>query len=167
MAICNRLERVLHQGKNICEQTIFAVTGERKEEKTFDVLFVDSRGAGASLLAEHYCRRAYPEAGTFASAGWAAQGTPDEAFVDFGTSKGLDLGKATPRSFDDLRSQLADYDLIIDLVGGVREHMSKIPFHTTVLSWPIDDRADPEAVHEQLSPRISHLMELLRGEDED
>ena len=59
------------------------------------------------------------------------------------------------------------YDLVIDLVGGVRKHLTRIPFHTMILSWPIEDRTDPEAVYKQLTPRISDLMELLRGEDED
>ena len=167
MAIFNRLERILHQGKNICEQTIFAVTGEGKEEKTFNVLFVDGRNAGASLLAEHFCRKAYAEAGTFESAGWnVAEGT-DDAFIEFADSKGLDLRDTEPRSMDQVLEQIADYDLIIDLVGGVREHLTRIPFHTTILSWSIEDRSDPEAVYKQIAPRVSDLMELLRGEDDD
>ncbi|MFP8875072.1 MAG: PhoU domain-containing protein, partial [Myxococcota bacterium] len=167
MAIFNRLERILHQGKNICEQTIFAVTGEGKEEKTFDVLFVDSRNAGASLFAEYFCRKAYAGTGSFESAGWEVAEGADDAFIEFADSRGLDLRDAQPRSFDDVVGQIADYDLVIDLVGGVREHLTKIPFHTTILSWPIEDRTDPEAVYKQLAPRISDLMELLRGEDED
>ncbi len=166
-AICNRLERIIHQAKNICEQTIFAVTGERKQEKTFDFLFVDSRGAGASLLAARYCRHAYPDAGTYHSAGWDAVSEPDDAFVKFAESKGLDIRDAVPSSFDDIIGQVADYDLIVDLVGGVRDHIRKVPFHTTVINWPLDDRADPAAVAEQLFPRLSDLMQTLRGEDED
>ncbi len=167
MAIFNRLERILHQGKNVSEQTIFAVTGEGKEEKTFDVLFVDSRNAGASALAEHYCRKAYPDAGSFESAGWDAVEAPDESFIDFGDSKGLDLRDISPRAFSDVVKQVADYDLVIDLVGGVREHLTRIPFHTTILSWPLEDRDDPESVYKQLAPQISDLMEILRGEEED
>jgi hypothetical protein len=63
--------------------------------------------------------------------------------------------------------QVADYDLVIDLVGGVREHLTRIPFHTTILSWPLEDRDDPESVYKQLAPQISDLMEILRGEEED
>ena len=167
MAIFNRLERILHQGKNVSEQTIFTVTGEGKEEKTFDVLFVDSRNAGASALAEHYCRKAYPEAGTFESAGWDVVSEPDQAYIEFADSKGLDLRDLEPRSFSDVIKQVADYDLVIDLAGGVREHLTRIPFHTTILSWPLEDRDDPESVYKQLAPQVSELMELLRGEEED
>lgn len=167
MAIFNRLERILHQGKNICEQTIFAATGEIKEEKTFDILFVDSRNVGASALAEHFCRKAYPDAGTYESAGWNAGTTPSDAYIEFAGSLGLDLRDVEPRSFDDILSQVADYDLVVDLVGGVRERLTRIPFHTTILAWPLEERDDPEAVYKQLAPRVSDLMELLRGEEGD
>ncbi|MDP6761453.1 MAG: phosphate signaling complex protein PhoU [Planctomycetota bacterium] len=167
MAVINRLERVLHQAKNICEQTIFAVTGEGKEEKTFDVLFLDGRNAGASVLAEHYCRKAYPDCGTFESAGWAAENAPDQAFVAFGIEKGLDLLGTTPRAFGGLEDQVSDFDLIIDLSGDAREHLAKVPFHSVLLHWRLEDRGDPEAVYKQLVTRVRDLMALLRGEDDD
>ena len=72
-----------------------------------------------------------------------------------------------PSSFADITGQVADYDLIIDLVGGVRDHIRKVPFHTTVINWPLEDRANPAAVAEQIFPRLSDLMQTLRGEDED
>jgi phosphate transport system protein len=167
MAIFNRLERILHQAKNVCEQTLFYVTGEKKDEKTFDVLFVDSRNVGASALAEHYCRKAYPEAGTFESAGWDIAKTPDQKYIEYADTLGLDLRDIEARSFEQVLTQVADYDLIIDLAGGVRSHLTRIPFHTVILSWPLSNREDPAEVFEQLSPQISDLMELLRGEEED
>lgn len=167
IAILNRLERILHQAKNISEQTLFAVTGEGKHEKTFDVLFVDARNAGASVLAEHYCRRAYPECGSFESAGWAAEGQPDPSYVEFAIEKGIDLLGTHPRAFGEMVDQVSDFDLIIDLAGGVRDHLAKVPFHSTLIHWPLDDREDPAATYKQLVPRIRDLMVLLRGEDDD
>jgi len=167
MAICNRLERTLHQGKNICEQTLFAVAGEEKEEKTFDVLFIDERNAGASMLAEHYCRKAYPESGSFESAGWQVAAEVDNGFVEYGLEKGIDLRDRRPVSFDSVTDRLSDFDLIIDLADGVREHINKIPFHTSLLRWSLEDRRDPAAVYQELVPRVRDLMALLRGEDDD
>jgi phosphate transport system protein len=51
MATLNRLERVIHQAKNICEETIFVATGKTKGEKTFQILFVDGKNDGLSQLA--------------------------------------------------------------------------------------------------------------------
>lgn len=164
-AVSNRLERIIHQSKNISEQTLFALTGERKKEKTFDFLFVDQAGAGSSLLAAEYCRRAYPDAGTFRCAGWTPAGEPSEAFVAFAASKGIDLSVTVPVSFDDIRTHMDDFEFIVDLDGGVRDHIRKVPFHTTILRWPLEHPSDPEAVHKELVHRLSDLMETLRGED--
>lgn len=167
MAIFNRLERVLHQSKNICQQTVFAVTGEVKPTKTFDILFVDGRNAGASVLAEHFARRAYPEAGTFESAGWDTAEQVDSSFVSFGETVGLSLVNEEPRVFSGKSRDLREYDLVIDLAGGVHEHVRKVPYHTTLLSWPFTDRKNAEAVLAQLVPRLSDLMETLRGDEDD
>lgn len=166
-AIVHRLERVIHMGKNISEQTLFSLTGERKGEKTFDFLFVDRAGAGAALLAAQFARKAYPDAGTFRCAGWDAAGEPSAAFIEFAESKGIDLRVAVPISFDDIRNNVEDFDFVIDLEGGIREHIRKVPFHTTILSWPLSDSSDPKAVQMELVPRLNDLMEVLRGENED
>jgi phosphate transport system protein len=167
MAMFNRLERVLHQSKNICQQTVFAVTGEVKPKKTFDILFVDGRNAGASVLAEHYARKAYPEAGNFESAGWDTNEQMDPAYVTFGEDIGLSLVNEEPRVFSGRTRDLREFDLIIDLAGGVHEHVRKVPYHTTLLSWRLENRRDPKAVFDQLLPRLGELMETLRGEEED
>lgn len=166
-AVSNRLERIIHQSKNISEQTLFAETGERKKQKTFDFLFVDRAGAGASLLAAGFARKAYPEAGTFRCAGWSAANEPDEAFVDFADSKGIDLNITVPASFDDIRSHMDDFEFVVDLDGGIREHIHKVPFHTTILRWPLENASDPVDVHQQLVERLGDLMETLRGESAD
>ena len=166
-AIVHRLERVIHVGKTISDQTIFSLTGERKGEKTFDFLFVDKTGAGAALLAAYYCRKAYPDAGTFRCAGWSAPDEPKEEFVEFAESKGIDLRVAVPVSFDDVRDHFDEFDFVIDLEGAIRQHIRKVPYHTTVLSWKLDDLSDPKAVHEELVTRMSDLMEILRGETDD
>lgn len=167
LAIFNRLERAIHQAKNICDQTVFVVTGKAKDEKTFDILFVDSRNAGASLLAERFARKAYRDSGSFQSAGWEVVDTVDPAYLEFAEKKGLYLGDAVPRQFDASADRLREFDFVIDLTGNAREHIPKVPFHTTLLSWPLENRSDPEAVYKQLSARIGVLMDRLRGDEED
>jgi hypothetical protein len=69
MATFNRLERVIHQAKNICEETQFVGTGRLKSEKVFQILFVGDKNNGASQLAEHFTRKAFPQSGKYRSAG--------------------------------------------------------------------------------------------------
>jgi phosphate transport system protein len=164
MATFNRLERVIHQAKNICEETIFVATGRQKGEKTFHVLFVDGPNTGASLLAEHFTRKAFPQSGRYRSAGWAPGEEVDPAWLRFAQTVGLDLGKAWPTPLSTLQPQFDEYHLIIGLGLDCRAHIDKVPFHTTLLAWDVDPAAEPEVVYRQLTPRIRELMERLRGE---
>jgi phosphate transport system protein len=164
MATFNRLERVIHQAKNVCEETIFVVTGTAKGEKSFRLLYVDASNAGASQLAEHFTRKAFPNSGTYQSAGWAAAEQIDPAFRGFAETVGLDLSKSWPTDISTLTEQLDQYDLIISLGEGAREHLPRLPFHTTSLEWDLDPDAAPDMTYRQLTPRIRELMEQLRGE---
>ncbi|MFY9344373.1 MAG: PhoU domain-containing protein [Planctomycetota bacterium] len=164
MASFNRLERVIHQAKNLCEETVFVVTGKQKGEKVFHILFVDGANNGASQLAEHFTRKAFPQSGRYRSAGWQAADEIDAGWLRFAQTVGIDLAKAWPTPFASLQPQLDEYHLVIGLQAGAREKVGKLPFHTTMLMWDVDPAASPEGAYRQLTPRIRELMELLRGE---
>ncbi len=164
MATFNRLERVIHQAKNICEETIFVATGRMKGEKTFHILFVDADNSGPSQIAEHFTRKAFPQSGRYRSAGWNPAEEIDGAYSKFAQSVGIDLAKAWPTPLTTLREQLDDYQLVVGIGADARERIGRVPFHTTVLVWKLDTNAGPEAVYRQLTPRIRELMERLRGE---
>jgi phosphate transport system protein len=165
MATFNRLERVIHQAKNICEETLFVVTGRMKGEKQFQILFVDAENNGASQLAEHFTRKAFPQSGRYRSAGWAVAEEIDPGYQRFAQTVGLDLGKAWPTPLSTLRDQLDDYQFVIGIGSEARERVGKVPFHTTVVTLDIPTASGPEAVYRELTPRLRDLMERLRGEE--
>lgn len=164
MASVNRLERVIHQAKNICEETVFVVTGKQKGEKTFHILFVDEANNGPSQLAEHFTRKAFPQSGRYRSAGWNAAEEIDATYLRFAQTVGIDLAKAWPAPLASMQPQLDEYHLVIGLDRESRGKVGKLPFHTTMLVWDVDAKAGPEGVYRQLTPRLRQLMELLRGE---
>jgi phosphate transport system protein len=164
MATFNRLERVIHQAKNICEETVFVATGKMKGEKTFNILFVDAGNSGPSQLAEHFTRKAFPQSGRYRSVGWAPAEDIDTDYQRFALTVGIDLAKAWPTPLATLREQLDEYQIVIGVVAGAREHVGKLPFHTTMLVWDIDPATGPEGVYRQLTPRVRELFEILRGE---
>lgn len=164
MATFNRLERVIHQAKNICEETVFVVTGKTKGEKTFNILFLDEQNNGPSQLAEHFTRKAFPQSGRYRSAGWQATEDIDPAYQRFAQTVGIDLAKAWPASLTTVRDQLDEYHLIIGLDRQSRQQVGKLPFHTIMLVWDVDANSGPEGVYRQLAPRVRELMEHLRGE---
>jgi phosphate transport system protein len=164
LATFNRLERVIHQSKNICEETIFSVTGKTKPPKKFDILFLDERGSGASALAEHLARKAYPEIGKYASAGWAPARTLDSAYVEFAEQKGIDLSKARLETVRcDKVEDLSAFDIVVTLDPDGRTHIGKLPFHTIHLQWDLDTSRGPAEVYRQLADRLSALMDKLQG----
>ncbi|MCA8950843.1 MAG: hypothetical protein KDE27_15170 [Planctomycetes bacterium] len=164
MATFNRLERVIHQAKNICEETIFVATGRAKGEKVYELLFVDESNSGASLLAEHFTRKNFPASGRYRSAGWHPAEETDASYVEFAHTVGLDLAESWPKPLAAQREQLDDFHFLVGLGVGARERIGPVPFHTTVLEWPVDVAAPPDAVYRALAPRIRELMEQLRGE---
>jgi phosphate transport system protein len=164
MATFNRLERVIHQAKNICEETIFVATGKTKGEKTFQILFVDERNDGPSQIAEHFTRKAFPQSGRYRSCGFAPAEDVDPEYVRFGQTIGLDLTKAWPSAIGALRDQMDEYHVVVGLCADARERLGKVPFHTTVLVWKVDASAGPEGVYREIAPRVRDLVEKLRGE---
>ena len=166
LIILHRLERVADQAKNICEETIFAATGETKAPKTFSILFVDERNDRASQLAEAWARKYYPKSGRYASAGWAAAARLPDDLLEFVEKHGLDFAGARPTAIADLPDELGDFDLIVSLEGDPRPHLGEIPFHTVVLEWDIGSPSAPlDEVARGIAAQLQHLVELLRGDD--
>lgn len=173
--VLNRLGRVSDQAKNICEETIFAVTGESKEPKTYRVLFVDERNDGLSQLAAAYARKAYVDTGRFSSAGWAPAEALNPHYQHFMEDRGLDAEECVPSPLQGLLKGLAEYHVVVSLGGDLRPHTGAIPFRTVVLEWdlaPDLEGLDAERTREllaqtqkDLGARIRNLMELLRGEE--
>lgn len=163
LVIFNALDRVGDQAKNICEETIFAVTGETKEPKVYQVLFADERNAAASQLAAAYARKVFPASGQYASAGWRAAGSLDPACVEFMEQHGLETEGARPSSLDAGHAALARYHVVAALEPGIRDHIAELPFHTVLLEWEIPQDS-LEGSYAAIAHHVRELMETLRGE---
>ncbi|GDY02850.1 hypothetical protein LBMAG49_21790 [Planctomycetota bacterium] len=164
MATFNRLERVIHQAKNICEETTFVATGKTKGEKNFQILFVDERNDGASQLAESFARKAFPQSGQYRSAGWSPAENIHADFARFGQQHGIDLARAWPMDLAALTAGLDEFQFVIGLHPNAREKIGRVPFHTIVLIWDLTAAKSPDDFYRLLAPMIRMLMEQLRGE---
>ena len=174
LVVINRLGRVSDQAKNICEETVFAVTGETKAPKVYRILFVDERNDGYSQMAEAYARKVFPQSGRYASAGWRPADSLDPACARFLDGNGFEVEGLKPRLLDLPLEELGDYHVIVNLEQGQEAPLPGIPFHTVLLDWGVGpapaglDRQRTDALYEQahkeISTRIRELMETLRGE---
>jgi phosphate transport system protein len=170
LRISNLLKRVGEQAANICEQAIFAETGEAREGRVFRILFAGDRNERGSQIAEAYARKAYPESGIYASAGVHPAEALDPVLIDFMDSKGVDVSDARPSMLEPLQDRPRHFHVIVRMAPSVREVIKDIPFRTVVLDWDVDapPGLDPdtlEQVYEAVVVRVQDLMRTLAGPD--
>jgi len=170
--IFSQLKRVADQAKNICEETVFAATGEMKAPKVYNILFLDEDNSCQSQMAEAMARKYFPGSGNYASAGARPARMLNPAMTAFMDRHGISMAAAGPKALDMTPLELTTQHVIVSLQGPVRSYFEQIPFHTTPLEWALDPPpADPgvaeawlEAVYRDLGVQIRELMETLRGE---
>jgi len=173
--IFTHLKRVADQAKNLCEETIFAVTGATKAPKIYNILFVDKDNSCLSQMAEAIARKTFPESGNYSSAGAQPAAAVNPAVVQFMTEHGVDLSSATPVALDMTHHELAEKHFIVSLQGPVRDLVPQIPFHTTGLEWDVGPISTGEQeslsteelqmLYRQLATHVRDLVGILRGED--
>ncbi|MDJ0834552.1 MAG: phosphate signaling complex protein PhoU [Gammaproteobacteria bacterium] len=174
-AVFTQLKRVADQAKNLCEEAVFAATGETKAPKTYDVLFVDNDNSCLSQMATAIAGNNYPGSGVFASAGKEPAAVLNTTMVAFLKGHGISLEGESPKALNPAPEALSLHHVIISLEGPVSDYFENIPFHTTPLAWDvgsISDSGDAQEVSRQLEEayreialRVRDLMETLRGED--
>jgi phosphate transport system protein len=173
--IFTHLKRVADQAKNLCEETVFAVSGETKAPKVYNILFVDERNCLLGPMAEAIARNSFPESGNYSSAGSTPSTELNPAMVRFMGEHGADLSGVKPQGLNLTHYELAEKHVIVSLQGPVRNFVPELPFHTTGLEWevgPVEDdqlqtlgTEEMESIYRQIASQVSDLMELLRGSD--
>ena len=176
LIILNRIERVSDQAKNICEETVFAVTGETKKRKNYHVLFLEEGDDCRTQMAVAYARKAYPELGTFSSAGPKPSAAIDAGCKLFLEEKGLYLDDAKTHRLQDLPDDWEANHIIVSLDGPIEKYVERIPFHTVTLQWDLPERPTMpadwpdvasafESIYQELVARIGALVETLYGSE--
>jgi phosphate transport system protein len=174
----NRLSRVADQAENICEETIFAATGEMTKKRLSSVLFVAERDDAFTQLAVAYSRKAFSERNRFESAGWSEASEIEPRCRLFMEARGLDSGRLKPSTLDELGPEILEFDIIVSLQGRPgRQIAHDLPFRTVVLDWDVgvppndldQDRAEAalEGAFGRIRDEVGRLMEMMRGREVD
>lgn len=175
LRVINLIKRVAEQAENICEQTLFFVTGETRDPRVFRILFVDERNDGASAMAEAYARKAFPESGTYASAGWNPAGAFDPGLAAFLDRNGFNIGGKGPTRLRPIHEEPRHWNVVVGMHPDVREHIPRVPFRTVLLEWdlgldpsnlPVDlTEEQMDALFKSIAVRVQDLMQTLQGPD--
>jgi phosphate transport system protein len=173
-AIFNQLKRVADQAKNLCEETVFAVTGDPKAPKVYNILFLDEDNSCQSRMAEALARKLFPGSGNYRSAGREPATAFNPAMLKFLEDHGITIDTGTkPAALDMTPLELTTQHVIVSLQGPVNGYLEQVPFHTTPLEWdvvPIQPGTGPvdtailEELYRELAVHVRDLMETLRGE---
>jgi len=175
VTVAHRLMRVGDQAKNICEETLFELTGETKPPKRYEILFVDARDTLIAPLAVALARKAFPASGRYSSAGYRAGENLAPELVALAEELSLDLAGIDPTPLSTDPKQLEQYHVIVALAPDVRRQLGQVPYATVLLEWQLPGLADVASggavagrlreVSQYLSNEISDLMVTMRGED--
>lgn len=175
LVIFNMLERVGDQAVNICEETVFAVTGETKRAVAYRILFLDETNEVLGPMAVSIARKGYPKSGKYYTAGKNPGKEFDPVFRAFMEDNGSGVPDEL-RGLDTVRQSWKDYYVLVALEGATMDYVDEIPFRTIAFDWGLSApklegldeqqrRGALEAVYKELAPKVSDLMESLQGED--
>ncbi|MBF0288614.1 MAG: phosphate signaling complex protein PhoU [SAR324 cluster bacterium] len=163
LAIYASLARVSDLSKNICEETIFVVTGKTKIRKPVEVLFVDEGEGGLSSMAQAIAKKTFPRHGRYTSASRNPVANFDSEFSSFLDRSGVQL-PGVPKPIDSLL-HLDDFQVIVSLEGKVKSYFERIAFHTAFFEWDVASLENREQQYKEISHQIHELMEIMRGKD--
>lgn len=173
--VFSTISRVSDQAKNICEDAIYAVTGETKAPKIYKVLFLDEDNSCQSQIAEAIVRKQFPLVGEYTSAGRQAAERINPQVVTFLEKHGMSLASHRPTQLDLIPEELSQYHVIVSLQGPVKSYIKEVPFHTSALEWDVGSLATDldeqqtlqrlEEMYREIALQVRDLMGILRGEE--
>ena len=170
LRIVNLIKRVADQSENVCEQTMFAVTGDTRDPKIFRILFVGDKNDRGTLMAEAYARKAFPESGRYRSAGWDPAQVMDSALSDFLDAKGIDVKGLRPSSLESALREPLHFHVIVSLAPEGRARLLDAPFRSVILDWQIEegpgmDGEALERLYREITVKVQELITTLAGPD--
>jgi len=165
LTVAHRLNRVSDQAKNVCEETLFELTGEMKPQRKYRILFVEARDTLVAPLAVALARKSFPESGTYESAGYQPGERLAPELTVLANELSLDLQGIAPSALPPDRNGLARYDVIVSLGASARRRLDDVPYTTAVLEWNVPKLADVAA--EALPSRLRELSHVLSNEIHD
>ncbi len=171
LIIFNSLSRVVDQAKNICEESIFAVTGQTKAAKVYRILFLDEDNSTLAPLAQAIAKKSFPNSATYDSAGRHAAPSINSVLSTFMESHGIALASLSPQTIDPHATELANYHVVVSLQGSIQSYLDSIPFRTIALEWhlecplSLETTTQFESLYRILSLHIHDLLTSLHGEE--
>ena len=173
--VFNMVKRVTDQAKNICEEALFAISGEYKQATRHSILFIDEDGRCLAPMAEAVARKMFPDAADYSSASRSTGSGFDPAMVEFMDKHGFDMGSISTGALDTDSGNISKYFVLVSLQGEVKSYVPQLPFHTSALEWdlgsPVTDLKGDEAgtrmeeLYREIVVNVRDLLETITGKE--
>ncbi len=167
MTIARRFERASDQAKNICEETLYMLTGEYQKHAagdTWRVLFVDDHNACRSQMAQAIAESLGQPQFLFTSAGLDPKPL-DPMTVSYLKDKGIDIASATSRSVDSVPN-LEAYQIFVALAPeGRRAFPTKSK--PVCLDWSVPDPLRVKGTPAEVKQAFEETYQSLRAQIKD
>jgi protein-tyrosine-phosphatase len=169
------VKRVTDQAKNICEEALFAITGEYKQDVRHSILFIDEDGTCLAPMAEALAHKMFPNSAYYSCASRTTGSDLNPAMVKFMDQRGFDMDSINCEQLDPGSNYIGDYFVVVSLQGAVKSYIPHLPFHTSALEWdlgssPSDlqgDEADSrvEELYREIVVNVRDLVETVTGKE--
>jgi len=171
MTIARRFERVSDQAKNICEETLYMVTGEYQKHAggdTWRVLFIDEHDSCRSQMAAGIATSLSQPKFLFASAGLDPQPI-DPATISYLKEKGIDISRAKSVSIESVPN-LENYQIVVALAKEAKRAFP-LKSRSVCLDWSVADPSKVQgtaaevkkAYEDTYNHLYSHINDLVEG----
>jgi len=163
LVIIRQIERVSDQAKNLCEDVIFAQTGETKQRRRYRLLFLDEHDDGVTQMAVAICRKYHSDRIQADSMGLQAAEKIRPDVRELCESKGFDLSGMDPSSTYKNETSWSDHDVVITINSEISEFVSPLPYGVVPLRWDLPTDSPLESTFQVLSGQVDDLVHLVRG----
>jgi phosphate transport system protein len=166
--IAYRLERVSDQAKNICQDTLYMVTGQYARHigsEVFRLLFVDEHNSCRSQMAEAIASSLQLDKFLFASAGLAPEPI-DECTVNFMKKKGHDISRKTPKRIDQVPN-VDYYNVIIGLANSAQKVLPPPPRKVVYIDWSLNDPSETQGPPAKVQAAFEEAYRFLETQIHD
>jgi phosphate transport system protein len=160
------LKRVMDQAKNLCEETLFAVTGEQKSAKVYNILFASS-DSRLSQIAYAVGHKNHPDSTNLIGVGRTVTELDAES-AQFLLQHGAAPSPEGARTLTSIAPHvLAQQHVLISLDQPPENYFDKIPFHSVALLWDLTESnaTGIEELYRDIALRMRDLMQLIRGDE--
>ena len=164
MNIINRFERVADQAMSICQEALYAYTGEYTKHPgtdVFRVLFVDQHNSCRSQLAEAVGHAIQQPKFVFASAGLEPKEL-DPGTVAFLRDKGVDISRQTPRAVGQVPN-VEHFQVIVALSEEARRAFPDPPTKVVCLDWSVRDPSTVKGSPAEVKAAYDETYDFLRA----